>query len=166
MQGMYKSTIVAVVTITVMLGLFLGGILIMNRSTDTTKEEQTMDNTPKLANYQPQDTISNLEIIDLKEGTGKVVPEGATVRAHYTGAVARDGKIFQASKDFGDQPIEFGLDEVVKGWTRGVPGMKEGGTRRLLIPAELAYGPAPPPNSGIPPNADLVFDIELVSIKQ
>ncbi len=163
---MYKSTVVAIVTIVVILGLFLGGILLMNRPSHTTNQEQTMDNTPQLPNYQPRAAISKLEIIDLKEGTGDEVPKGAIVKAHYTGAVAKDGSIFQSSKDFGEEPIEFGLDGVISGWTKGVPGMKVGGIRRLLIPADMAYGATPPPNSGIPPNADLVFDIELVSITQ
>lgn len=70
--------------------------------------------------------------------------------------------IFQSSKDFGS-PATFGLDQVIAGWTEGVPGMKVGGIRRLVIPAEKAYGSqSPAPN--IPPNSDLVFDIELVAI--
>jgi FKBP-type peptidyl-prolyl cis-trans isomerase len=64
------------------------------------------------------------------------------------------------------QPISFGLDQVIKGWTDGVPGMKVGGTRRLVIPAEMAYGSTPPPGSGIPANAPLVFDITLHKIGQ
>lgn len=97
-------------------------------------------------------------------GTGEEVSPGATITAHYTGAVAATGKVFQSSKDFG-QPITFGLNQVIKGWTDGVPGMKVGGTRRLLIPADQAYGSHPPAGSGIPVNAALVFDIELVGIE-
>jgi FKBP-type peptidyl-prolyl cis-trans isomerase len=77
--------------------------------------------------------------------------------------VAATGIVFQSSLD-GGQPIPFGLDQVIAGWTQGVPGMKVGGKRRLLIPAALAYGANPPQGSGIPANADLVFDIELVKI--
>lgn len=162
---MYRSTIVAIIAITIMLGLLVGGIILMNSTSPaTTNQEQPMDTKPKLADYQPQAAIAKLEIVDLKAGEGEVVPEGATVKAHYTGAVAKDGTIFQSSKDFGSEPIEFSLSAVIPGWTQGVPGMKIGGTRRLLIPAALAYGSAPPPNSGIPVDADLVFDIELVSI--
>ena len=116
----------------------------------------------KLANFTPLDGVSELEKIDMVEGSGDVVQPGATVTVHYTGAIVKTGVIFQSSHDFGDT-ISFGLDQVIKGWTEGVPGMKVGGTRRLVIPAAQAYGSASPaPN--IPANSDLVFDIELVAI--
>lgn len=116
----------------------------------------------KLQNFEPRDTVQSLEIIDVIEGAGEEVPAGATITAHYTGALVADGTIFQSSIDFG-QPISFGLNQVIKGWTDGVPGMKVGGTRRLVIPAEQAYG-ASSPAPNIPANSDLVFDIELVAI--
>ncbi len=118
----------------------------------------------KLSNFTTVSKIDQLQSIDLKVGNGDEVKAGATVTAHYTGAVAATGIIFQSSHDSG-QPVEFPLSNVIKGWTDGVPGMKVGGTRRLLIPASLAYGATPPQGSGIPANADLVFDIELVSVK-
>ncbi len=114
-------------------------------------------------NFTPIANVDELTRIDLKEGAGDEVHPGATITAHYTGAVAATGNVFQSSKDFG-RPISFGLNQVIKGWTDGVPGMKVGGVRRLLIPAAQAYGATPPPGSGIPANADLVFDIELVAI--
>ncbi len=117
----------------------------------------------KLTGFTPVDSVPELQKIDTKEGAGDAVPAGATITAHYTGAVAATGVIFQSSHDSGDA-VQFGLDQVIKGWTDGVPGMKVGGTRRLLIPAAQAYGATPPSGSGIPANADLVFDIELVSI--
>lgn len=120
----------------------------------------------KLANFTPVDNVAELQKIDIQEGNGEVVPAGATVTAHYTGAVAKDGTIFQSSHDQpGDQPIDFSLNGVIKGWTEGVPGMKVGGKRRLLIPAAQAYGASPPAGSNIPANADLVFDIEIVAVK-
>lgn len=117
----------------------------------------------QLDNITPRSDITELTKIDIVEGNGDEVQPGATITAHYTGAVAATGQVFQSSKDFG-RPITFGLNQVIKGWTDGVPGMKVGGTRRLLIPAEQAYGATPPPGSGIPADAALVFDIELVSI--
>lgn len=113
--------------------------------------------------FTPVDKVDELTRVDIIEGTGQEVMLGATITAHYTGAVASTGAVFQSSKDFG-RPISFGLDQVIKGWTDGVPGMKVGGTRRLLIPADQAYGANPPPGSCIPANADLVFDIDLVEI--
>jgi FKBP-type peptidyl-prolyl cis-trans isomerase len=90
------------------------------------------------------------------------VPKDATITAHYTGALCKDGTIFQSSHDFGD-PITFGLNQVIAGWTQGVPGMRVGGIRRLVIPSALAYGSVRAA-ANIPPNSDLVFDIELVSL--
>ena len=116
----------------------------------------------KLEAFEPIAEVEKLEIIDISEGTGEVVPEGATITAHYTGALCKDGTIFQSSHDFGDA-ITFGLDQVIKGWTEGVPGMKVGGTRRLIIPSDMAYGSVRAA-ANIPPNSDLVFDIELVNI--
>ncbi len=118
----------------------------------------------QLANFTPVAKIDSLQKIDTTAGSGDEAKSGSTVTAHYTGAVAATGIIFQSSLDSG-QPVPFSLNQVIKGWTNGVPGMKVGGTRRLLIPAVMAYGANPPPGSGIPANADLVFDITLVAVK-
>lgn len=117
----------------------------------------------KLADFEPIDTVNELQVIDIEEGTGAVVQPGATITAHYTGALCKNGIIFQSSHDFG-KPISFGLNQVIKGWTEGVPGMKVGGMRRLIIPSPMAYGSVRA-SANIPPNSDLVFDIELVDIK-
>jgi FKBP-type peptidyl-prolyl cis-trans isomerase len=144
-----------------------------NNSTDQTADQSSTNQTQpkegalqgtKLNNFTPVATVDTLQKIDLVEGTGEEVKPGATVTAHYTGAVAATGLIFQSSHDSG-QPVEFPLSGVIKGWTDGVPGMKVGGTRRLIIPADQAYGANPPGGSGIPANAPLVFDIELTAVK-
>ncbi len=117
----------------------------------------------KLHDFEPRsEAVSELEITDIEIGDGEEVKPGATITAHYTGALVKNGIIFQSSFDFGN-PISFGLDQVIKGWTDGVPGMKVGGTRRLVIPAAQAYGAASPA-SNIPANSDLVFDIALTAI--
>lgn len=116
----------------------------------------------KLARFEPLDAVEKLEIIDKEIGTGPEVQPSDTVTAHYTGALCRNGIIFQSSHDFGDA-ISFPLSGVIQGWQKGVPGMKVGGWRRLIIPAEMAYG-ASSPAPNIPANSDLVFDIELMSI--
>jgi FKBP-type peptidyl-prolyl cis-trans isomerase len=118
----------------------------------------------QMQDFTPVNKVDSLQKIDTKEGTGKEAAQNSTVTVHYTGAVAATGKIFQSSLDTG-KPVSFPLDQVIKGWSEGVPGMKEGGVRRLLIPADQAYGANPPQGSNIPPNADLVFDITLVSVK-
>lgn len=116
-----------------------------------------------LEDFTPVETVTELQIIDRTEGTGDVAKAGDTVTVDYTGAIAATGHVFQSSKDFG-KPISFGLDQVIKGWTDGIPGMKVGGTRRLIIPAEQAYGSRPPFGSGIPADAPLVFDVTLHAI--
>lgn len=117
----------------------------------------------KLEGFEPIQIIPELQIVDIIVGEGDECPKWATITAHYTGALCADGTIFQSSKDMG-KPITFSLNQVIEGWQDGVPGMKVGGTRRLLIPAEMAYGSSSP-SKNIPSNSDLVFDIELVAIK-
>lgn len=119
-----------------------------------------------LENFTPlgkKNKVETLEIIDLIDGDGAVVPEDATITAHYTGALCADGTIFESSLDSGN-PATFGLWQVIEGWTKGVPGMKVGGTRRLIIPAAMAYGQRRA-SAQIGPNSDLVFDIELISVQ-
>ena len=113
--------------------------------------------------YGKKNKVTELESIDLVVGDGPEVPVGATITAHYTGALVADGTIFESSHDYAGNVVTFGLDEVIEGWTKGVPGMKVGGTRRLLIPAAMAYGHRRA-SASIPPNSDLVFDIELVAV--
>jgi FKBP-type peptidyl-prolyl cis-trans isomerase len=129
----------------------------------TKKVSQTKLEGNSMQDFTPVPKVDKLDIKDLKVGTGDEVKPTDTVTVHYTGANASTGIVFQSSKDSG-QPVSFPLNGVIKGWTDGVPGMKVGGTRRLLIPADLAYGANPPQGSNIPANADLVFDIELISI--
>ena len=117
----------------------------------------------KLEGFEPIDAVAELQMIDTTEGNGDECPKWATITAHYTGALCQDGTIFQSSKDMG-KPITFSLEQVIEGWQDGVPGMKVGGVRRLIIPARMAYG-SQSPASNIPANSDLVFDIELVAIK-
>ena len=117
----------------------------------------------KLVGFEPTSSIPALKTVDIKVGKGDAASAKSTVTVNYTGAVAATGIIFQSSLDSG-QPATFPLNQVIKGWTEGIPGMKAGGVRRLLIPAALAYGASPPQGSGIPANADLVFDVTLIKI--
>jgi len=103
-----------------------------------------------------------MKVWDVKVGAGAPVKPGATVTVHYTGWLL-NGTVFDSSKKRG-QTISFGLHQVIKGWTEGVPGMMPGGVRLLLIPSDMAYGDRGSPGS-IPPKATLVFEIELISSK-
>lgn len=131
-------------------------------STQTTTNSNKLEGT-KLQNFTPVAHVDALQTIDTTVGTGDAVKPGDTVTVDYTGAVAATGVVFQSSLDSG-QPVSFSLSQVIAGWTNGIPGMKVGGTRRLLIPAAQAYGANPPSGSGIPANADLVFDVTLHKI--
>jgi FKBP-type peptidyl-prolyl cis-trans isomerase len=108
-------------------------------------------------------TKSGLKYVDQKVGDGKEAKDGDTVVVHYTGWL-KDGKKFDSSYD-SKEPFEFKIGgRVIKRWNEGVPGMKVGGKRKLIIPSELAYGAKGfPPD--IPPNAELTFEVELLEIK-
>ena len=111
-------------------------------------------------------TPSGLRIIDVKPGTGPVPQGGQTVTVNYTGWLFVDGKKskkFDSSLDRGE-PFSFtlGQGQVIKGWDEGIPGMKVGGKRRLVIPASLGYGAQG--QGSIPANATLIFVVELLSV--
>ena len=113
-------------------------------------------------------TKSGLKYVDEKAGTGTEAVSGKTVNVHYTGWLnekGQKGKKFDSSLDRG-QPFAFSLGAgmVIRGWDEGVAGMKVGGKRTLMIPASLGYG-ARGAGGAIPPNADLIFDVELLDVK-
>lgn len=108
--------------------------------------------------------ITELTTVDVVVGEGEEVQPGDCVAALYYGTLATTGEKFDGNYDSG-QPIEFSLNQVIPGWTNGIPGMKIGGVRRLLIPAELGYG-AQGSGDVIPPNSDLIFEVVLVNTKR
>lgn len=111
-------------------------------------------------------TPGKLKIEDIKIGTGEAsVKKGDTIIIQYTGKLAENGKVFDSSYDR-NQPFttQIGVGQVIKGWDEGVIGMKVGGKRRLTIPPDLGYG-AQGAGESIPPNATLIFDLELVGIQ-
>jgi len=105
-----------------------------------------------------------LKYRDLKEGDGEVVPAGAHVVMEYIGWRMSDGGMFDSSwKPESSRPLDISLNNLIAGWQEGVPGMKVGGIRKLVIPPKLAYGNQD--QKGIPPNSTLVFEIELLGIR-
>jgi peptidylprolyl isomerase len=122
---------------------------------------------PALA-QQETTTPSGLRYVESKPGSGAAAKAGQTAVVHYTGWLSeggRKGKKFDSSRDRGE-PFAFPLGggRVIKGWDEGIAGMKPGGQRTLIIPPELGYG-ARGAGGVIPPNATLIFDVELIALK-
>lgn len=133
----------------------------ISQNKTTTKQEGTK----KMTRHK---TDSGLEYEIIQEGTGASPQKGQHVTVHYTGWLdenGKPGKKFDSSVDR-DEPFTFiiGVGQVIKGWDEGVMGMKVGEKRRLIIPADLAYG-ARGAGGVIPPNATLIFDVELLGVK-
>lgn len=142
MKSLYLSSLMAIVVLTLSVGV--GGSMAENN------QEVTMP--------------SGLKYVDQVVGTGEVAVAGKTANVHYTGWL-ENGKKFDSSVDRG-QPFSFplGAGRVIKGWDEGVQGMKVGGKRKLTIPSDLGYG-SRGAGGVIPPNATLIFDVELLGIR-
>lgn len=145
------------------------GVVSFFQSTGQDTNQTTNQNTvpklqgTKLTGFEPVAKVDSLQVIDLTPGTGAEVRPGAKITAQYTGAVVATGIIFESSIDSGQPITDYPLADLIKGWQEGLLGMKVNGQRRLLIPAQLAYGDR---QAGeIPPNSDLVFDIILLDTK-
>src|SRR5688500_1722927 len=127
--------------------------------------------TPPRGCLRPIHEVRTMKVTDVEVGTGAEAVAGKTVSVHYTGwlydeaAPDHHGKKFDSSRDRG-QPFNFalGAGSVIKGWDQGVAGMKVGGKRTLLLPPEFGYG-SRGAGGVIPPNATLVFDVELLGVK-
>ena len=143
-------------------------LLCMATTSITCAAEQ---NAPASAPAAQVESAPQITKIDTVVGTGDAAAAGKTVVVHYTGwfykplAANQRGRKFDSSRDNG-KPFEFqlGARQVIKGWDQGVAGMKVGGKRTLIIPSALAYG-SRGAGSVIPPDSDLIFDIELLQVK-
>jgi len=136
--------------------LFIAGVIFMSCSS---ADKSTENKEPQMVT-----TPSGLKYIDLVEGTGASPQGGQTVFVHYVGTLD-NGQEFDSSKKR-NQPFSFmlGAGKVIKGWDEGLLGMKVGGTRKLIIPPELGYG-SRGAGGVIPPNATLIFEVELLDIR-
>lgn len=174
----YVSIIIVIVFIGVIVGFWLKKTPEQAPATTPTTQEQPVTSAPNETTAPattPEKpvgtkkiikttTIQGMKIETTKEGTGVEIKDGQTAVVHYTGKLT-DGTVFDSSVTRG-APFEFplGAGMVIKGWDLGVLGMKVGEKRTLTIPAELGYG-ARGAGGVIPPNATLVFDVELLGIK-
>lgn len=148
---MSKSTIVTVLIVIIIL---VGTYLLLSRQPLSVSETSSA----------PTTSMQQLKIEDEKIGTGSTVKSGDTVSINYIGTL-EDGTKFDSSYDRGQAfETQIGVGRVIKGWDEGVVGMKVGGKRKLTIPPDLAYG-SQGAGGVIPPNATLIFEVELVAIK-
>jgi FKBP-type peptidyl-prolyl cis-trans isomerase FkpA len=142
-------------------------LVVLTTSCAKKEEPKPTASTPQpagsMAAPQPAASVSELKIEDSKVGAGAVAETGKRVTVHYTGWLT-NGTKFDSSKDRGE-PFSFqlGAGEVIKGWDQGVAGMKVGGVRKLTVPPSLGYG-ANGAGGVIPPNATLVFEVELLGV--
>lgn len=114
--------------------------------------------------FKPQGDVAKLSTQDLKDGTGATVKIGSCVTVKYYGTLAADGKKFDGNFDTPlALKLPIGTGQVIAGWDQGLIGAKAGGTRRLVIPSELGYGPAA--QASIPANSDLVFVVKVLSVE-
>ena len=142
-------------------------------STAVTTSNPSSSSSPQGAAAEPamkpdagagEKAVAGLKIDDLKVGDGAVAETGKTVKVHYTGTLT-DGTKFDSSLDRGEPfTFQLGAGRVIKGWDEGVKGMRVGGKRKLTIPPHMGYGETGSPPK-IPPNATLVFEIELLDVQ-
>ncbi len=122
--------------------------------------------TPPPVTATPVTLPGGLKYIDISVGSGATAQTGSSISVQYIGWLASNRQKFDSSYDHGGKPftLTLGQGKVIKGWDEGLVGMKAGGTRRLIIPGALAFGPQGSPPT-IPPNATLIFDVTLVSVQ-
>ena len=145
--------------------VFLAVIFAAAQSAQKQTAARPNTNAPTKVTGDGVKTPSGLQYWDITVGTGAEAKSGSHVKVHYTGWLT-SGKKFDSSVD-ANQPFDFtvGAGDVIKGWDEGVAGMKVGGKRQLRIPPSLGYGASGTPGGPIPPNATLIFDVQLLGVK-
>jgi peptidylprolyl isomerase len=154
-----KRSFALVLTLFAVLGVSSG----CGNSDKSSTPSAASTSSPAKVNGQPTTSASGLQYWDIVVGTGATAAPGNMVKVHYSGFLT-NGQKFDSSRDRGE-PFSFplGAGQVIKGWDEGVAGMKVGGQRQLRIPPELGYGAAGA-GGAIPPNATLIFDVELLEV--
>lgn len=145
----------------ILLFLFVAAVLVQCKKDEENQseiDEEIITTYISNNNLDAQNIGDGLYFVDEETGTGESPTSSSTVRVAYKGYFT-DGQVFDESSTAG---IVFGLNQVIEGWTKGIPYFKEGGKGKLLIPSDMAYGKNPP--SGIPPNSVLIFDVHLIEV--
>lgn len=156
---MFTRILVLIASLAV-IGLIVGAVVVFRGGAAAPSSSARPTPAPSVA--AAVSPSAGLVITDQVVGTGAEAKADSTVTAKYTGKLA-DGTVFDSTDKHGGDPISFPLSNVIKGWQQGIPGMKVGGKRTLVIPPELGYGAQG--TSGIPPNSTLTFEIELTDVK-
>jgi peptidylprolyl isomerase len=157
------KVLIAIAAVAV-IALVIGGVLVMKGGAVSSKSSPSPSasgNVKAAATSSPDD---KLQVTDEVVGTGAEAKEGSTISVKYTGTL-EDGTVFDSTDKHGGQPATFQLakGQLIDGWVQGIPGMKVGGKRKLVIPPDLGYGAQA--QSGIPANSTLIFEIELTDVK-
>ncbi|MEK7144862.1 MAG: FKBP-type peptidyl-prolyl cis-trans isomerase [Patescibacteria group bacterium] len=168
MQPTQTGIAVALALVVVVMFFILPGLSPFGQPQTAIDQSQTLpiDTQTQTAQTMPLENVTQLQMTDEVIGTGTAAAAGDTVTVHYVGTLT-DGTVFDASRPRGDEGFTFnlGTGQVIKGWDQGVAGMKEGGKRKLVIPASLAYGDQAV-GGVIPANSTLIFEVELLKVQK
>lgn len=155
------TRILVIIASVAVIGVIIGAMVVFTGGAAKPTPTPSPTTAPKAA-VSGSPSADGLVVTDEVVGTGAEATATSTVSAKYTGTLD-DGTVFDSTDKHGGQAISFPLSGVIKGWQEGIPGMKVGGKRKLVIPSELGYGAQG--TSGIPPNSRLTFEIELTDVK-
>ena len=159
------TKVLIVVAAMAVIVLVIGAVLVMKGGSASSKASPSPSGNVKAATTSYASASSDkVQITDEVVGTGAEAKEGDTISVKYTGTLT-DGTVFDSTDKHGGQPATFQLakGQLIDGWVEGIPGMKVGGKRKLVIPPSLGYGDQA--QSGIPANSTLIFEIELTGVQ-
>ncbi|OGG41221.1 hypothetical protein A2118_03520 [Candidatus Kaiserbacteria bacterium GWA2_50_9] len=166
MQPTQTGIAVALALVVVVMFFILPGLSPFGRTPVDQSQTLPIDTEQSASNTMPTGNVTELQMTDEIVGTGATAEAGDSVTVNYVGSLT-NGTVFDASANRGSEGFTFtlGVGQVIKGWDLGVAGMKEGGKRKLVIPASLAYGDQAV-GGVIPANSTLVFEVELLKVQK